>query len=211
MLSFLAVAIVVVVTPGPDFALVTRNVLAGGRVAGFATLAGLLTGVSFHVGAAVVGVSAVLATSATVFTVLKLAGGAYLVVLGVSAIRDARRSRHAPAEEPVPEAPPVPARRSELVTWWRQGFLSNALNPKVALFFVTFVPQFVEPGPGAAARTFALSTLFVAMAATWTAGYVLLLGRARRFLGRPTVRRRLEAVSGAALAAVGGRLLLASS
>jgi threonine/homoserine/homoserine lactone efflux protein len=217
VLSFLAVALVVVVSPGPDFALVTRNVLAGGPAAGFATLAGLFSGVAVHVTAAVLGVSAVLAASATAFTVLKLVGGAYLVVLGFAALRDAHRSRRrAPAAadadgdgQPADAGPS--AARLDPRTCWRQGFLSNALNPKVALFFVTFVPQFVAPGPGATLRTLGLSVVFVAMAVTWMTGYVLLLGRVQRFLRRPAVQRRLEALSGAALAAVGGRLLLASS
>lgn len=204
MLTFVAAALVVIVTPGPDFALVTRNVLAGGRRAGFVTLTGLLSGVSLHVTAAVLGVSALLATSAAAFTVLKVAGGVYLVVLGLHALRDARRHRPAVAVDPVVD-------RAAARSWWRQGFLSNALNPKVALFFLTFVPQFVEPGPGATLRTLGLSLLFVAMAITYLVSYILFLSRVQRFLRRPSVQRRLEALSGAALAGLGGRLLLAGT
>jgi threonine/homoserine/homoserine lactone efflux protein len=220
VLSFVAVALVVIASPGPDFVLVTRNVLARGRAAGFATLAGLLTGVTMHVSAAVFGVSALLATSATAFTVLKVAGGAYLVVLGLAALRDAavqrRRAKIGPAAGTDDDAGVEPAvapalGRDGFRTCWRQGFLSNALNPKVALFFVTFVPQFVEPGPGATFRTAGLSLLYLAMATAWLVAYIFLLARVQRVLRRPSVQRRLEAVSGAALAGLGGRLLLASS
>jgi threonine/homoserine/homoserine lactone efflux protein len=141
-LGFLLAAGVIIITPGPDMTLVARNTIADGRAAGLLTAAGTLVGVSVHVVAAAAGLSAVLASSAEAFTVVKIAGAAYLVYLGV---RTLWATRHGPADDGAAllgaATTPLALTPSSPVL---QGLLSAVLNPKLAVFFLTFLPQFVE-------------------------------------------------------------------
>src|SRR5262249_12788933 len=132
MFAFLLASLVLVVMPGPDQALITRNAIAHGRRAGLATMIGGASGIGFHATAATVGLSALLAASATAFTVLKVVGAVYLVYLGFQAWRHAKL-----------RTADVHPERSRGASPFRQGLLSNSLNPKVAVFFVTFLPQFL--------------------------------------------------------------------
>src|SRR5687768_13611477 len=131
MLTFLGLSVLLILTPGPNQALLTGRVLSGGRRAGLATVRGLASGMAVHIAAAVVGLSALLASSAQVFGWVKLLGGAYLVYLGAMALVRAKR----PEEERVRTGGSP----------FRDGLLSMSLNPKAAVFFVAVVPQFVEP------------------------------------------------------------------
>src|SRR3990170_189783 len=132
MITFAIAALVLIMMPGPDQALITRNALVGGRAGGLLTMLGGVLGLTVHAGAAALGLSALLVASASAFTALKIAGAVYLVWLGVQMLRSAARSRR---ESETDQEPPAPRRSS---AYLGQGFLSNALNPKVALFFVTF-------------------------------------------------------------------------
>src|SRR5687768_8621172 len=138
LLTFALAALVLIMIPGPDQALITRSALVGGRTAGLLTMLGGVLGLAVHATAAAVGLSALLLASAKAFTALKIVGAAYLLWMGVQTLRAAARSRRTPAEAAVPRGRPRAA------SCMRQGFLSNALNPKVALFFVTFLPQFLS-------------------------------------------------------------------
>lgn len=133
---FLAAATLLAVTPGPGIFYVLSRTLAGGRREGVLSSAGTLVGGLVHVVAAAVGLSAVLAASATAFAVVKYAGAMYLCWLGVSMIR----SRSLPMEEV--------STGSRSNHAFRQGVLTEALNPKTALFFLSFIPQFVSPSLG---------------------------------------------------------------
>jgi len=194
MLTFLGLCVLLILTPGPNQALLTSRVLSGGRPAGWAVVRGLSTGMALHVVAAIVGLSALLASSAELFGWVKLLGGAYLVYLGAVALL---RSRHR-AEE----APPPRGSRSA----FRDGMMSMALNPKAGVFFVAVVPQFVEPGPGAAARVALLLCVYGALCVVFWSGFVLLLHGAQELVRRPPVRRALERVTGCALVGLGVRL-----
>ncbi|MFC6885722.1 LysE family translocator [Actinomadura yumaensis] len=206
MLTFTLAAIVLVVIPGPDMALITRSALTGGRRAGLlATLGGVL-GLTVHGAAASAGLSALLLASATAFTVMKAVGAVYLVWMGVQTLRTAARTRReaAPAADE-PERAAVPP-----LTALRRGFLSNALNPKIALFFVTFLPQFIDPdGAAPWARALLLSLVFIALYLSWFAGYVAAVDRLGRLLRRPRVRASVERVTGALLIAFAVRLATA--
>src|SRR5262249_44460319 len=150
---FLAVAVVVVVTPGVDTALVTRNALLYGRAAAVATAVGVNVGIAFWTVAASIGLAAVVAASAEAFTAVKLAGAVYLVYLGVQAIRASRRSGREHAEPTTRE--PITRRIA-----FRQGLVSNLLNPKIAVFFTSLLPQFVGDGGVVAVRLALLGALF---------------------------------------------------
>jgi threonine/homoserine/homoserine lactone efflux protein len=199
LLAFAGVVAVIVVTPGPDMALVLRNGLTLGRRAAFRTSVGVIAGMLVWALAAALGVAAILHASANAFTVLKLAGAAYLVFLGARALLDALRGTgtFAAADD-----------RSRSGSSFRQGLLSNLLNPKMAVVFTTLIPQFVEPGDPAAARTLLLATILIGMGFVWLTGYALLVSRVGELLRRPAVRRALNAIVGAALTALGVRLAL---
>jgi RhtB (resistance to homoserine/threonine) family protein len=204
MLTFAVAALVLIMIPGPDQALITRNALAGGRPSGLLTTVGGALGLTMHATAAVLGLSALLLASPTAFTVLKIIGAAYLLWLGLQTLRAAWRSLREPTAEQ-----PVATRRSRWA-YLRQGFLSNALNPKVTLFFVTFLPQFIATD-SASPRTEALlfSAIFAVLYLAWFSLYVAVVDRLARWLRRPTVKARIEQVTGLALVTVAIRLATA--
>ena len=205
MMTFAIAALVLIMLPGPDQALITRNALVGGRYGGLLTMIGGVLGLTVHAGAAALGLSALLLASATAFTMLKILGTVYLLWLALHMLWSARRSRRSPVPE---QAVASPRRRW---AYLRQGFLSNALNPKVALFFVTFLPQFLTTD-GASPRTEALllSGIFGVLYLTWFGLYVAAVDRLGRWLQRPRVKARIEQVTGLVLATVAIRLVTAS-
>ena len=203
MTTFAIAALVLIMIPGPDLALITRNALAGGRRGGLLTIVGGALGVTVHASVAALGLSAVLLASATAFTLLKIVGAAYLLWLGLQTLRAASRTRReSPADEPVA----TPRRR---LAYLRQGFLSNALNPKVALFFVTFLPQFISADTGSPrAEALLFSAIFAVLYLAWFGSYVVAVDRLGRWLRRPNVRSRIEQVTGLVLVTVAVRLSL---
>lgn len=198
--TFVGVSIALIVAPGPDIALVTRHALRAGPRAGIVTSLGTSTGLALHGVAAVAGLSALLATSDAAFTAVKLAGAAYLAILGARTLWSLRHGVH---DEEV-----ASAAGSDRLAPFRQGVLTNVLNPKVAVFFVTFLPQFVAPGESAARTTLRLAATFVVMALTWLLIYVSLLQTLAGVLQRPRVKRALEGATGSALVLLGMRLAL---
>ena len=148
--------------------------------------------------AAALGIAAVLEASSEAFTALKLAGAAYLVWLGLRALLDAWRGA----------APGAHAPSGRRASPFRQGLLSNLLNPKIALVYTTLIPQFVDRGGSEVAQTFVLAGVLIAMGLVWLTGYALLVAQAGELLRRPRVRRAVNAVSGAVLTALGLRLAL---
>jgi threonine/homoserine/homoserine lactone efflux protein len=205
MTTFVIAAIVLIMMPGPDQALITRNALVGGRQGGLLTIVGGVLGLTVHASAAALGLSALLLTSATAFTVLKIAGALYLLWLGLQMLRSAVRSRR----EPTTDKPVAMPRR--LSAYLRQGFLSNALNPKVALFFVTFLPQFITAGSGSPqAEALLLSAIFAVLYLAWFSSYIAAVDTLGRWLRRPRVKARIEQFTGLVLATVAVRLVTTS-
>lgn len=191
---YLGAAALLIVTPGPDTFLVAATAAAHGARAGALAALGVFCGCLFHIALAIVGISALIAASAWAFGVLKLAGAAYLGWLGAMALRDAWRGHAAaPADpQPVPQADRSPA------GLFLRGALTNALNPKVAVFFVAFLPQFVDPSLGHTALQLALLGLIFNVPGTL---YLVLVaavsGRATASLRRMQwARRTLDAVVG---------------
>ncbi|MBB5788887.1 LysE family translocator [Jiangella mangrovi] len=211
MTTFAIAALVLIMMPGPDQVLITRNALAGGTAGGLLTVLGGVLGLTVHASAAALGLSALLLTSATAFTALKIVGAAYLLWLAVQTLRSAARTRRsATMDETASPAAPAPAARPW--AYLRHGFLSNALNPKVALFFVTFLPQFLSPGSGSPrAEALLLSAIFAGLYLTWFGLYVAAVERLGRWLRRPRVRARIEQVTGVLLLTVAVRLATATA
>lgn len=204
MLTFLGAALVLIMIPGPDQALVTRNALAGGRPAGLWTMLGGASGLTVHATAAAAGVSALLVASPTAFTVLKVVGVVYLLWMGAQTIRASRQHR-------ADNGAVALQTKSHRLRYLRNGFLCNSLNPKVALFFVTFLPQFLPKHGNVFGKALLLSALFALLYLFWFGLYVLVVDRLAGFLSRSSVRARIEQVTGLLLVGFALRLALAQS
>ena len=201
LVPFFVGSVLVTLVPGADMALVTRQVLVGGTRLAQKTIVGNLTGLLVHGLALAAGLSALLVASATAYTAVKLAGAAYLCFLGVQALRAARRAAAATRiEGPLP----LPARRTAFV----HGLMSTVLNPKPALFFLTFLPQFVDEQRAVLPQIAFLAGIHVAVGLVWLTLYAHLVHRAHRVLTRADVRRWLEGATGAVLIALGIRVAL---
>ncbi|MET0200870.1 MAG: LysE family translocator [Gaiellaceae bacterium] len=191
--AFLGVSAVVIVTPGQDTALTIRNTLLGGRSGGIATAAGVVSGQLVWALAASAGLSAVLLASAPLFMAIRIAGAAYLVLLGVQALVAAIRGAHRVDADAAPRRRRAP---------YRQGVLSNLGNPKMAVFFTSLLPQF---GSSFAAML-ALGLVFATLTLVWLSAYAVAVAKATNFLQRSWVRRALDAVTGLVLVALGLRV-----
>ena len=198
--SFVAVATVIVIVPGADMALVARNTLTGGRSAGLRTATGTLLGLGVHAGAALIGLSVVIAASATAFSAVRLVGAAYLVWLGLQTLW---RARNRPPRK-IPDEPDTKSspRHAPLV----QGILTNVLNPKLSVFFLSFLPQFVDASRPANPQILVLTGTFIVMGAIWLGTYVVAVDQLSGVLTRPGVKRRLDRVIGTTLVGLGIRL-----
>ncbi|MEV5694314.1 LysE family translocator [Micromonospora globbae] len=196
--TFLVFALVLILIPGPDFAVVTRNTLASGRRRGTWSAVGVTVSNAVQGLAAAAGLGALVVRSQPLFEAIRWAGVAYLAYLGVQAWRSAWAGRYAPLDGGT--APP-----GQALTGFRQGFLSNITNPKVLAFYLAVLPQFVGgSAPLAVLAAFALSHAVLSLL------YLLLLvgalHRARQVLSRRRVRRWLDGLTGCALLGFGARL-----
>ena len=201
MWAFLGIAAVVIVAPGPDTVLVTKNALLHGRRAALGTSLGVNAGLVIWTVAAALGVAAVVRESAVAFSVLKYLGAAYLVVLGVAALRAARRrSAHEPPGAVRPRA------RIGARLGFRQGLLSNLGNPKIAVFFTGLLPQFVSSRTSVLVPFLLLGGLFVLMTFVWLCGYALVAVRVSSVLTRPRVKAALDGLTGVVLVGLGVRV-----
>jgi RhtB (resistance to homoserine/threonine) family protein len=198
--AFAGVAALVILAPGPDTALVTKNALRHGRRAALATSFGVVSGLIAWTLAAALGIAAIVRASETAFTVLKLVGAAYLIYLGVQALRASRRGHG--ADIPVGDGPTQQTSRA-----YRQGLLSNLANPKIAAFFTGFLPQFIAPGVSVTVPFLLLGAIFVAMTLGWLCVYALMASKAGGLLTRPRVRTALDRVTGVVLIGLGLRLV----
>ncbi len=203
--AFTVAATLVTISPGPDMALVARRAITEGWRRASITSAGILTGLLVHATASAIGISAILVRSATAFTVLKIAGACYLVLLGILSFGAARRTAREPVGHAVVERAPRSGRTSFV-----QGFLNNVLNPKPALFYLAFVPQFVQPGDPIAALTAILVAIHVAISIVWLVAWAWLVSRATGLVTRPRWRAMLERATGCVLVALGLRVATSS-
>lgn len=201
LVAFTVVATIVTVIPGVDMALVARSVLTSGRRAGYITSVGICTGLWVHAVASALGLSAILMTSAILFSAVKLTGALYLVALGLVSLRSAFGTRSETMAVAVPDPTARGARRAFV-----QGLLSNLLNPKVVLFYLTLLPQFVRSSDPVLARSLLLAAIHVVIGLAWLTIYAYFLGRLGAMLQRPRVRRALEGVTGVLLIGLGARL-----
>jgi threonine/homoserine/homoserine lactone efflux protein len=200
-LAFLGVSFIVIATPGPDTAMTIRNTLLGGRAGGVFTALGIAGGQTIWALAASAGIVTLLIASESLFLAVRYAGAAYLVYLGVQALRQAlwpAAPEHRPAVGP--------SRRLAPLTAFRQGLISNLGNPKMAIFFASLLPQFVPAGTATFASFLALGMVFAAMTLPWLVFYAFVVARAGDFLRRRSIRRAIESLTGTVLIGLGLRL-----
>ncbi|MFE7461130.1 LysE family translocator [Streptomyces sp. NPDC057554] len=200
LIAFTGIAAGMVALPGADFTVVVRNALAS-RTAGLASALGVAGGLLVHTALAVAGLAAVLVTLPVLFRTVQLLGGAYVLYLGISGLYALRRriseKNRTPGNGTGPEAPQAFGRAL------RQGFLTNALNPKAPVLFLSLLPQFVPAGQPPLPRTLLLAALVVALALIWFPAVALLVDRLGRWLRRPRTARAIEGGSGVALTGLG--------
>jgi threonine/homoserine/homoserine lactone efflux protein len=202
LLVFLVGSLVVTVVPGPDMALVTKQVVTRGRRAAQTTILGNLSGLVVHAAALAVGLSALIVTSATAFSVIKLVGAAYLVFLGVQSLRQARRTG---AAINTTGAELAPKRGNPYL----QGLISTVLNPKPALFFVSYLPQFVDRDGPVTLQVSFLAAIHIVIGFVWLTTYASLVSHLHAAITRPRVKATLERATGAVLIALGVRVAVA--
>ncbi|SAL16238.1 LysE type translocator protein [Caballeronia udeis] len=203
---FIVAVMLLSVTPGPDTAYIVGRSVAQGRGAGVVSALGIALGCIVHTLACAFGLTALLAASVTAFTIVKFAGAIYLIYLGVRLIfakPAAAKTSHKPSE-----ATRVPAAPKSLQQIFTQGFVTNVLNPKVVLFFVSFIPQFVAVDSEHKTLAFlALGFVFVLVSTFWNTFVAWIAGSVtQRFSGKPGVKLWLDRVVGSAFVGLGIKL-----
>jgi threonine/homoserine/homoserine lactone efflux protein len=197
--SFALASVLIVLLPGPDTLVVLRNLIRGGRRTAVLTVTGVLSGLTVWVATAALGLAAVLHASESAYTALRIVGACYLLWLGIQTLR----TRLAPEMLTVE---PGTSRRRWLGGGYSAGLVTDLLNPKVGVFFVTFLPGFVPSGTSVGAASLAFGAIFVAETALYFAVLLFVAGRITGWMRDPKIRRRLDWATGTVLIGFGVRL-----
>jgi threonine/homoserine/homoserine lactone efflux protein len=203
VLTFSLIALALTVAPGPDTFLVIANASAGGFRRGLATVLGIVSGGVFYALLIGCGLARFLLYSPTLFYAVKLAGACYLLYLGWGALRAALRRQAAQPQDAAAAAPARSVRASYL-----QGLLTNALNPKVAVFYLAFLPQFLNPGDPVVLKSVLLIGIHYSEGLVWLSLLAWSVGRLGRFMARARVRRAIDGVLGLTMMGFGAKLAL---
>lgn len=205
LIAFIVAVALTYVIPGPDFAIILRYASRGRRLGRLAA-SGVLVGMCFHLAAAAVGLSALLARSATAFGIVKVIGAGYLLYLGLRTLWSARK-RNVSSPPPESELNADVVENGSTGRVFFQGVLTNVLNPKTALFFLSLIPQFIDYSNPVLPQTVLLGVLTVGFGLAWWMAFVSLADLIRGFLARPQVRRAFDSTIGIVFVALGVRLL----
>jgi threonine/homoserine/homoserine lactone efflux protein len=202
VLAFIAAVTLLTISPGSDTMLVFRSVLKRGQAAGLLTTLGVCTGLFVHAALSALGLSVILVRSAMAYEIVKLLGACYLIGLGGwTFIAARRRSNLRDADH---KMPPAGARVKK---GWPQAFfeglLNNVLNPKAAIFYLAFLPQFINPADPVLLKSLLLAGIHFAIGVVWLALLVMLIGKIGAWLTRAGVRQKLEMTTGAILIGLG--------
>jgi threonine/homoserine/homoserine lactone efflux protein len=207
VLVFAWVAMLLTMTPGVDTMLVIRNVVARGRRHGFMTLLGINSGCLVHATLSIMGISMFLVRSAQLFNAVKLAGAVYLIYLGLGSFVTLVRERRG-----VGDVAMQPVKKVKQCGMWQsyfQGFTTNILNPKVSVFYLAFLPQFITLGQPVAPQAYLLGGIHIGEALVWLSLVTLFVGQMRAVFSRSGVRQAFEAVTGTVLIGLGLKLAVA--
>ncbi|MGK4117769.1 LysE family translocator [Lysinibacillus capsici] len=202
---FLVMCILLIILPGPDTAIATKNTLTVSRKGGLQTIIGSCCGLLIHTCAAVIGLSAIIVKSAYIFAVLKYVGAVYLCYLGIKTLWTLRTIR---TQSPVVDDVRSIEHKYSHQSCFKQGFLTNVTNPKVAVFFLTFLPQFVDGNSGTFFPFLIMGLIYTALTMLWFIFYVYLLDRISAFMKKPSTKAVIEGLTGAILIAFGIKLAL---
>ena len=211
LLAFALTATLLILAPGPDSMLVMRNTLRGGRRAGWITACGTMSGLAVWAVAAALGLSVMLRVSHVGYDILRLAGAAYLIWLGITSLRP-RRGRAGPAatdaagEESGPQLAGPPAGQPQGWRVYLNGLLSNLFNPKIGVFFVAFLPGFIPARTSAAAFSLVFGLWFIVETGAWLLTLAWMVARGVGWLRGPAAQRRVERVTAVVLIGFGLRL-----
>ena len=199
ILTFAGLAAILTLTPGADTALVTKNALSRGRRAALFTTFGICLGCLVHAMASGLGLSVIFQQSAGAFQAVKLLGAGYLVYIGLRSLwASIRRGNRSPQAAPAEDRPVSHS--------FSEGFFTNLFNPKVALFYLTFIPQFIDPAGVVLRQSVLLAAIHITMGLTWLSLYASFLDKLGDLFSQPSVRNKLEAFTGGLLVALGLRL-----
>lgn len=200
IMTFVIVASLLVASPGPNGALIAKTVPTSGRSAGFANVAGFVTGFYLHGALSILGISIILVQSATAFALVKYLGAAYLCWIGIKAIYAAYQG-----VETAQKTAPAKKKRT-LVKAYIEGFLTNALNPKVSMFYLAAFPQFITIGETTAAASFLLVVVHSVIAAVWFGTMVVIFSKLTKVANNGSFQRWLKGVTGIVFVVFGLKL-----
>ena len=202
VVAFAGIAALLTVTPGADTMLVIRNVSQRGRRAGYLATLGICCGVFVHAAFSALGISLIIASSAIAFEMMRFAGAGYLVWLGLKSLRDGWRGRNLLVDASTTKT----GQRQAFL----EGFITNLLNPKVVIFYLAFLPQFISAGDAVFAKSMLLATIHFIEGIVWLGLVAWFLSRLLHWLRRPAFVRGLDYASGGVLTAFGLMLALKS-
>jgi RhtB (resistance to homoserine/threonine) family protein len=202
---FILMCIFLIILPGPDTAIATKNTLTAGKMGGLKTALGTCCALLIHTSAAVLGLSAIIVKSALLFSVFKYVGAVYLIYLGVKTLWSLKR------KEEVPTIKMNTKSKFQNTSCFKQGFLTNILNPKVAVFFLTFLPQFVDTGSNTFTPFLIMGITYTLLTAVWFVLYVYLINQISVFMKRPKTQNIIEGITGTILIGFGVKLALEKS
>lgn len=191
-----------IILPGPDTAIVTKNTISGGKIGGLKTALGTCCALLIHTSAAILGLSAIIVKSALLFSVFKYVGAVYLIYLGVKALWSLKKKDETASVEMNIES------QFKNTSCFKQGFLTNILNPKVAVFFLTFLPQFIVSGSNTFFPFLKMGITYTVLTAIWFLLYVYLINHISAFMKRPKTKNIIEGITGTILIGFGIKLAL---
>jgi RhtB (resistance to homoserine/threonine) family protein len=199
---FVLMCIFFIILPGPDTAITTKNTVTAGKVGGLKTLLGICCALLIHTTAAVLGLSAIIVKSALIFSVFKYVGAVYLIYLGVKTLWSLKNKEVAASVEMNTKS------KFASTSCFKQGFLTNLLNPKIAILFLTFFPQLVDPGSNTFLPFVIMGTTYTVMTVLWSVLYVHLINQISTFMKKPKTQNIIEGLTGTILIGFGIRLFL---
>lgn len=200
--AFLIAITILTLTPGLDTALVLRNSSRGGFADGSTTSLGICLGLFVHATFSAIGISAILAQSAELFNAVKMVGAAYLIWLGATTLKSVWQGELGAVNTQAQQ------RQLNLTRSLREGFLSNVLNPKTAVFYLAFLPQFINPEGSAFLQSCLMASIHFVIAMVWQCGLAGVLNSAKNLLQSSTFMKRMEATTGVVLVGLGVKLLI---
>ncbi|WP_223594651.1 LysE family translocator [Neobacillus bataviensis] len=197
---FVIMSLLFVILPGPDIGLITQNTVTSGKKGGIDTVIGITSGLIIHTSAAVFGLSAIFVKSALLFSIFKYVGAVYLIYLGVTSIWSSKKNKGSSGDGH--------QTKYKNKSPFRQGFLTNLLNPKIAVLFLTFFPQFLSTGMKPFLQFLMMGLTYTVLTIIWSIVYVNLINYISSWMKKPATQRAIERISGFVVLGFGIKLAI---